>query len=101
VPGVVIGAFIASLFARDFKFQGFDGAPNMRRSMIGAALMGFGGMLAGGCAVGAGLTGGSLFVGTAMVALLFMWIGAMVADYLVDQQGIICRPSSQMASAAR
>ena len=99
VPGVVIGAFLAAVLFREFRFQGFDGAPNMRRSMIGAALMGFGGMLAGGCAVGAGLTGGSLFVGTAMVALVFMWVGAMAADYLVDQKGFICRPSSQLAAA--
>ena len=45
------------------------------------------GMLAGGCAIGAGVTGGSIFVGTAWAALFFMWIGAMVTDYLVDQPG--------------
>ncbi|MCI2400480.1 YeeE/YedE family protein [Aliiroseovarius subalbicans] len=87
VPGVVIGAFAASWFAGDFKFQGFDGEANMRRSMTGAVLMGFGAMLAGGCAIGAGVTGGSIFVGTAWLALLCMWIGAMVTDALVDQRG--------------
>ncbi len=57
----------------------------MRRSMTGAVMMGFGGMLAGGCAIGAGVTGGSIFVATAWLALLCMWIGAMITDYLVDQ----------------
>ncbi len=59
----------------------------MRRSMLGAALMGFGAMLAGGCAIGAGVSGGSIFVATAWLALLCMWIGAAITDLLVDQAG--------------
>jgi len=47
--------------------------------------MGFGAMLAGGCAIGAGVTGTSIFVGTAWLALLCMWIGAMLTDFLVDR----------------
>jgi uncharacterized protein len=92
VPGVVIGAFLAALISREFRFQGFEGEANMRRAMIGAALMGFGGMLAGGCAIGAGVTGGSIFVATALVALFFMWVGAVAADYLVDQRRILSQP---------
>jgi uncharacterized membrane protein YedE/YeeE len=34
-------------------------------------------MLAGGCAVGAGMSGGSIFAITAWVALFSMWLGAM------------------------
>ena len=86
VPGVVIGAFLSAVIRREFRFQGFDGEAPMRRAMAGAALMGFGGMLAGGCAVGAGVTGGSIFVATAWVALLSMWMGAMVTDLLLDQR---------------
>lgn len=86
VPGVVIGALIASLLAREFRWQAFDSVPVMRRSMIGAALMGFGAMLAGGCAIGAGVTGGSIFAGTAWLALFCMWIGAVTTDFLVDQR---------------
>ena len=88
VPGVVIGSFLASFLTKEFKFEGFDNAATMRRSMIGAALMGFGGMLAGGCAIGAGVTGGSIFAGTAWLALFCMWIGAMVTDLLLDQRGL-------------
>lgn len=87
VPGVFLGAFLAAAAARELKFQGFDGATAMRRSMLGAALMGFGAMLAGGCAIGAGVTGGSIFVGTAWLALFSMWIGAIAADFVVDQAG--------------
>jgi len=49
--------------------------------------MGFGAMLAGGCAIGAGVTGGSILVATAWLALLSMWAGAVVTDFLVDQAG--------------
>lgn len=87
VPGVVIGAFASSLLAREFRFEGFDTAGNMRRAMIGAVLMGFGAMLAGGCAIGAGVTGGSIFAATAWLALFCMWIGAMITDFVLDQPG--------------
>ena len=87
VPGVFIGAMIAAAFAGEMKIQAFDGPVTMRKAMIGAALMGFGGMLAGRCAIGAGVTGGSIFAGTAWLALFCMWIGAMVTDFLVDQPG--------------
>ena len=87
VPGVVIGAFLAALVSRELKWQGYDGADAMRRSLVGAAMMGFGAMLAGGCAIGAGVTGGSIFAATAWLALLCMWIGAAITDLLLDQRG--------------
>jgi len=85
VPGVFLGAFLAAFFGGELKMQGFDSLNATRRAMIGAGFMGFGGMLAGGCAIGAGVTGGSIFVGTAWVALTAMWVGAVITDYLVDQ----------------
>jgi hypothetical protein len=41
-------------------------------------------MLAGGCAVGAGITGGAIFALTAWVALASMWLGAGIADKFID-----------------
>ena len=87
VPGVFLGAFVAAAWAGELKLQGFEGEGQMRRSMAGAALMGFGAMLAGGCAIGAGVTGGSIFVATAWLALASMWVGAVLTDFLVDQGG--------------
>ena len=91
VPGVFLGAFLAAAWARELKVQGFDGPTPLRNAMIGAALMGFGGMLAGGCAIGAGVTGGSIFVGTAWLALFCMWIGGMTTDVLMGgrRQGAV------------
>ena len=82
VPGVFIGAMLAATQAGEMRLQAFDDAATMRKAMTGAALMGFGGMLAGGCAIGAGVTGGSIFVGTAWAALFCMWTGAMATSIL-------------------
>ena len=85
VPGVFAGSFLSAWLARELKLEGFQGGAAMRRYVIGAALMGMGGMLAGGCAVGAGITGGSVFAVTAWVTLAAMWAAAGVTDYLVDR----------------
>lgn len=87
VPGVFLGSFIAAWFARELKLEGFEGGHSMRRYIVGAVLMGFGGMLAGGCAVGAGVSGAAVFALTAWVTLSAMWIGAALTDWLVDRQG--------------
>ena len=92
VPGVFLGAFVAAKLAGEVRWQGFDGAASMRRSILGAALMGFGAMLAGGCAIGAGVTGGSIFVATAWLALCAMWLGAALTDMLVDQPRAAAQP---------
>jgi uncharacterized protein len=43
-------------------------------------------MLAGGCAVGAGLSGAAVFTITSWVALCAMWAAAALTDRLVDQR---------------
>ncbi|MEP3246932.1 MAG: YeeE/YedE family protein [Sneathiella sp.] len=86
VPGVFLGSLLASLIGRDFKLLSFDASTGMLSYIIGASLMGFGGMLAGGCAVGAGITGSAIFSLTAWVALVAMWIGAMVTGYVIGRE---------------
>lgn len=85
VPGVFIGAFLAAWLTGQLELQGFHDGQSMRRYLLGAAMMGFGGMLAGGCAVGAGVTGASVFAMTAWVALFAMWLSAGVTDWIVDR----------------
>ncbi len=84
--GLIPGVFLAALIARELRFQGFENADNMKRAIGGAAMMGFGGMLAGGYAIGNGVTGTSIFTGTAWLALSAMWAGAIVTDFLLDQR---------------
>ena len=88
VPGVFAGSLFAALLTGEWKLQGFQDGPSMGRYLFGAALMGFGGMLAGGCAVGAGVTGGAIFALTSWVALTAMWVGALLTNYLVDERTV-------------
>ncbi|MEM9426494.1 MAG: YeeE/YedE family protein [Pseudomonadota bacterium] len=83
VPGVFVGAGLMAVLSREFAIQRFGPDVPMERYLIGACLMGFGAMLAGGCAVGAGLSGGAVFSLTAWVAVFAMWVGAVVTHRLL------------------
>ncbi len=85
LPGVFAGSFLGAWLGHDLKLEGFKDGYSMTRYIAGAILMGFGSMLAGGCAVGAGMTGGSIFALTAWLTLLGMWGGAGLTDYLMDR----------------
>jgi uncharacterized membrane protein YedE/YeeE len=86
VPGVFLGSFLAAALFGELKLEGFQGAASMRRYIIGAMCMGFGGMLAGGCAVGAGLSGAAVFAATSWVTLSAIWASAALTDRLIDQR---------------
>ncbi|WP_210200433.1 YeeE/YedE family protein [Cohaesibacter celericrescens] len=81
VPGVFVGAAMMALLTGEFEIQRFGPEVKMERYLLGAVLMGFGAMLAGGCAVGAGMTGGSIFAITAWVAVFSMWMGGLAMVY--------------------
>jgi uncharacterized protein len=93
VPGVVIGSFLSALLWRELELEGFQGGAAMRRYIVGAMLMGFGGILAGGCAVGAGVSGAAVFTVTAWVTLFGIWIGAALTDRLVDRDALGAAPA--------
>ena len=85
VPGVVLGSFLAALWGKELKLEGFKDGHSMRRYIAGALFMGFGGMLAGGCAVGAGVSGAAVFALTAWISLIGMWAGAGITNALFDR----------------
>jgi uncharacterized protein len=101
VPGVFIGSFLSALLWRELRLEGFQGGAAMRRYIAGAVLMGFGGMLAGGCAVGAGVSGASVFTLTAWVTLFGLWIGAAVTDRLVDRDPVPAAPAAPAEPGSR
>ena len=88
IAGVFLGSFIAAALFGELKLEGFQGGASMRRYIVGAVCMGFGGMLAGGCAVGAGLSGAAVFTATSWVTLSAMWAAAALTDHLVDQRPV-------------
>lgn len=84
IPGVLVGAFLAAFAGREFRLEGFQGGQPVRRYMVGAMLMGFGGMLAGGCSV-ASVSGSAVFATTAWVTLFAIWAGAVAMDRVADR----------------
>lgn len=86
VAGIFLGAMGGAVSRGDFRIEVFSVDTGTIRYLVGAALMGFGAMLAGGCAVGAGVSGGAVLATTAWVALLAMWLSAGLADLLFNRR---------------
>ena len=84
VPGVFAGAMAAAVSLGEARIQRFEPDVPMERYLLGGALMGFGAMLAGGCAVGAGLSGGAILSVTAWIAVFCMWLGAMMTHWALQ-----------------
>ena len=87
VGGVLAGAAIAALGSRQFRFESFESAGQMGRSLGGAALMGVGGVLAGGCTVGAGLAGLPTLGASALIAFVAIVVGIVAADAVLARRG--------------
>jgi uncharacterized membrane protein YedE/YeeE len=57
IVGVVGGAAAVSRKLGEQRLEAFDGVREMRRHLVGGALMGIGGVMALGCTIGQGITG--------------------------------------------
>ena len=79
LPATFIGSLIGAMIGGDFKLEGFKTENKLGHYMTGAVLMGFGAVLAGGCTVGAGMSGGALFALTAWLTLISIGVGAAIA----------------------
>jgi uncharacterized membrane protein YedE/YeeE len=76
LPGVFIGSLVASVMFGEFKFEGFQTENKLGHYLTGAVLMGFGAVMAGGCTVGSGMSGGAIFSNTAWLTLMSIILGA-------------------------
>ena len=80
IGGVLLGALAAALLSRGFQWQSFSSPSETGRYLAGGALMGFGGVLAGGCTVGAGLSGIPTLSIAAILAVASMAVGALATN---------------------
>jgi uncharacterized membrane protein YedE/YeeE len=78
--GVIVGALIAALLSGGFQWQSFTSPRQTGRYMAGAVIMGLGGVLAGGCTVGAGLAGVPTLSLAAILALAAIIAGGLLAN---------------------
>lgn len=86
IGGVLAGSLAASLLFGSFRWQSFETPRQTGRYFAGAALMGVGGVLAGGCTVGAGLSGVPTLSIAALAAILSIAAGGLVANALLGRQ---------------
>ena len=80
IGGALLGGFAGALARRDFRWQSFESPAQTGRYILGGVLMGFGGVLAGGCTIGAGLAGVPTLGLSALLALIFIGLGGLAAD---------------------
>ena len=77
--GVVAGSALHALVTRSFRWEGFHDARDTANHLVGATLMGVGGVCALGCTIGQGLSGLSTLSLTSFVALAAILGGAVLA----------------------
>ena len=85
VLGMLAGSAAVALATRTFRWEGFASVEDVGNHVVGAILMGFGGVTALGCTIGQGLTGvstlavgsiltlGAIIVGSVMAVKYQMW----------------------------
>lgn len=79
--GVIIGSFLHALISKNFRWEYFTSAKDMASHIIGAILMGFGGITAMGCTIGQGVTGVStLSLGS------FLTLAAIIAGSAITMK---------------
>ncbi len=79
VAGVVIGSALYAASSKSFRWEGFGGVEDVANHLVGATLMGVGGVTAMGCTVGQGLSGISTLSATSFVAVSAIITGAVAA----------------------
>lgn len=85
IAGVLAGALLSSLIFGGFQWQSFEGPRQTGRYLAGAGLMGIGGVLAGGCTLGAGLSGVPTLSVAAILAIVMIAVGGKLTDLLLNQ----------------
>ncbi len=87
VLGFVVGAFLASQTDGTFRWQIPASAAEFKRRLLGAFLMGFGGVTALGCTIGQGLTGVSTLSVGSVIAIVSIVGGARFGLYWIVERG--------------
>jgi uncharacterized protein len=79
VFGVLVGGFLEAKLSKTFRWEGFGSVEDVANHLIGAVLMGVGGVTAMGCTVGQGLSGLSTLALGSFIATAGILAGAVLA----------------------
>lgn len=77
VLGTIAGSAAYALASRSFRWEGFASLADLRNQIIGAVLMGAGGVTAAGCTIGQGLTGLSTLAIGSVLAVAGIVVGCV------------------------
>ena len=84
VLGTLLGGFLGAASKRELQLRTFNGEADTARNMIGAAMMGIGGVLALGCTLGQGVTGVSTLAMGSFITFAFLVIGGVVGMKIME-----------------
>ena len=79
VLGILAGSAAMALATRTFRWEGFASVEDIGNHVVGAVLMGFGGVTALGCTIGQGLTGISTLAIGSVLTLASIMAGCVAA----------------------
>jgi uncharacterized membrane protein YedE/YeeE len=79
VFGLLLGGFIEAKLSKTFRWEGFGSVEDVANHLVGALLMGVGGVTAMGCTIGQGLSGISTLALGSFIALAGILAGATLA----------------------
>jgi uncharacterized membrane protein YedE/YeeE len=79
VAGVLLGSAASALQSQTFRWEGFANPRDLGQHLLGAVLMGVGGVTAMGCTFGQGLSGISTLSLNSVLALAAIVLGAVVS----------------------
>lgn len=89
MAGVVAASFAVAWWRDELRWEAFDDPLEMRRHLLGAALMGIGGVLAQGCTIGQGLSAASALSLTAPLFVASVFVGAKIGlMHLIDGRSL-------------
>lgn len=87
--GVALASAAVAVLRKEFRWEAFDDPREMRRHILGAMLMGTGGVLAQGCTIGQGLSAASALAISAPIFLVAVIVGARVGLWhLIEGQSL-------------
>ncbi|MEG3617291.1 YeeE/YedE family protein [Magnetovibrio sp. PR-2] len=89
VGGVIVGSFLMAVGTKSFHIEAFSGADDMKSHLIGAIMMGIGGVLALGCTIGQGLTGMSTLALGSLIALASIIVGAVWGLKALEEGSVV------------
>ncbi|MEL6979132.1 MAG: YeeE/YedE thiosulfate transporter family protein, partial [Pseudomonadota bacterium] len=84
VAGALVGSHLSARLRGELALESFSAPQQTSRYLLGGAMMGVGGVLAGGCTIGAGLTGVSTLGLAPALALLAIMVGALAARTVLE-----------------